>query len=123
MQNRTAPRVLGLLLMAALFYHCSSDTPGKRLPGDSSAAPPNPDFVTITIENMKFSPDSIEVKKGQQVVFVNRDMVNHCITEVHTKAWTSGVIPAGGSWMWVASQTSDYYCAIHAVMKGKIIVR
>lgn len=123
MQNRIILRTLSLLVAAMLFHSCSSDTPGKKAPGDSSAAPSDLDFVTVTIENMKFTPDSIEVKKGQRVVFVNHDMVNHCVTEAHNKIWTSGVIPADGSWMWIAGQTSDYYCAIHNVMKGKIIVR
>ncbi|MBO9572164.1 MAG: cupredoxin domain-containing protein [Chitinophagaceae bacterium] len=79
--------------------------------------------VTIEIKNMKFVPDSIEVKKGDKIVFVNRDMVNHCVTEKTTKAWTSGSIAQGQSYEMVADKTTEYFCAIHVVMKGKIIVR
>lgn len=72
---------------------------------------------------MKFIPDSLVVKKGDEVVFVNRDMVNHCVTEVEKKSWTSGIIPAGESYLLVAKENTSYFCAIHTVMKGKIIVQ
>jgi plastocyanin len=77
---------------------------------------------TVEIKEMKFVPDSISVKKGDEVVFVNRDMVPHCVTEEKDSAWSSSAIAPGESYLLVVKQSTDYYCAIHKVMKGKIVV-
>ena len=78
---------------------------------------------TVLISNMKFVPDVITVHKGGAVVWVNTDMVAHCVTEAKTKAWTSGPIAAGDSWRMPITKSADYYCAIHQVMKGKIVMK
>jgi len=71
---------------------------------------------------MKFHPDQLAVNKGDTVIWINDDLVAHCVTEQATKAWTSSSIPAGSSWKMVINNSTDYYCAIHLVMQGKIIV-
>lgn len=76
---------------------------------------------TVTIEAMKFQPDTLNVRQGDTVLFVNRDIVTHDATEVN-KNWFSPPLETGGSWKWVADKSADYYCSIHLIMKGKIIV-
>jgi plastocyanin len=71
---------------------------------------------------MKFHPVEIKVHKGDTVVWMNLDIVAHCVTEVSNKPWTSMAILSGGSWKMAVTQSSDYYCAIHPVMKGKILM-
>jgi plastocyanin len=102
-----------------LLNGCSSP-PEPRQP--EKPQKPEPATYTVEIKDMKFVPDSIVVKKGDDVIFVNRDIVNHCVTG-DDSAWTSGPIPGGEDWMLVAQKSSTYYCAIHRVMKGKIIVK
>ncbi|MBF8456909.1 cupredoxin domain-containing protein [Kaistella sp. G5-32] len=75
----------------------------------------------VTIENMKFNPASITVKKGEKVTFVNKDIVAHNATEIN-KLWASPLLQNGQSWTFTPDKTSDYYCSVHLVMKGKIIV-
>ncbi|HEY4150288.1 MAG TPA: plastocyanin/azurin family copper-binding protein [Chitinophagaceae bacterium] len=84
---------------------------------------PQPEIYTVEIKDMQFLPDTLVVKKGDKVIFVNRDMVNHCVTEEGSNAWTSAAIPGGEDWMLVVEKSANYYCAIHKVMKGKIIVK
>src|SRR5690606_29549721 len=60
--------------------------------------------------------------KGDTIVWINKDMVEHDVTEEATNAWTSSRIPAGGSWEMVATQSDAYFCSLHVVMKGKVIV-
>jgi len=55
-------------------------------------------------------------------VFENHDMLTHDITE-ETKLWTSSRLAPDSSWMMIANQTANYYCSLHPVMKGKIIVQ
>jgi len=112
-----------LLIALTLFAGCNSNSGNNNAPATSAAAKPKYDVVTVEIQNMKFIPDSVVVHKGDEVVFVNRDMVNHCVTEEKSKAWTSGIIPAGQSYLLVAKENTQYYCAIHTVMKGKIVVQ
>lgn len=77
---------------------------------------------TIEIKQMTFSPANIVVKKGDRITFVNHDMVTHDITEAK-KAWSSAPLLIGKSWPMTVTQTAAYYCSIHPVMKGKIIVK
>jgi plastocyanin len=111
-------RARWLFFSVLVLTGCSS-APEKGAPAPK---PNQPDTYTVEIKDMKFIPDSIVVKKGDEVIFVNRDMVNHCVTE-DGKTWTSGDIPGGEDWMLVAQKSSNYYCAIHLVMKGKIVVK
>ena len=76
----------------------------------------------VTIENMKFNPATITVNKGDQVTFINKDIVGHNATEVN-KVWASPMLQTGQSWTFTPEKTSDYYCTVHLVMKGKIIVK
>jgi plastocyanin len=77
---------------------------------------------TVSISGMKFQPDMINIHKGDTIVWINRDMVAHCVTGAGDKTWTSSAIPSGGSWKMAITENSDYYCAIHQIMKGKIVV-
>ena len=76
----------------------------------------------VTIENMKFNPVTISINKGDQVTFINKDIVGHNATEVN-KVWASPMLQTGQSWTFSPQKTSDYYCTVHLVMKGKIIVK
>lgn len=96
---------LGLLLF--LWSSCSS-------------TPESPKVHTVEISNMKFIPDNITVKKGDTIQWVNKDMVAHDVTEEETKAWSSSLLPPNKSWKMEVNYESNYFCSIHAVMKGKI---
>ena len=77
----------------------------------------------VEIKAMKFQPAELIVKSGDTVVWVNRDIVAHDVTEEPGKVWTSSVMPAGASWSLVVAKSVDYYCSIHVVMKGKLLVQ
>ena len=76
----------------------------------------------VTIENMKFNPATITVNKGDNVTFINKDIVAHNATEVKN-TWASPMLQTGQSWTFNPEKTADYYCTVHVVMKGKIIVK
>ena len=77
---------------------------------------------TVFIKDMKFLPEEIKVRQGDTIVWINKDLVDHCVTELKGKTWTSGLLASGSSWKMAAKQSSDYYCTIHQVMKGKIVM-
>ena len=78
--------------------------------------------AVVTIENMKFNPATITLKKGEKVTFINKDIVAHNATETKN-SWASPMLANGQSWTFTPKKTSDYYCTVHMVMKGKIIVK
>jgi plastocyanin len=113
---------LCLLICFPILDSCSSPSKEPIDKSDSHKQEPQPKTYTVEIVQMMFSPAEIKVKKGDQIVFVNRDMVAHDITEESAKKWTSSILQSGESWTLVASESSDYYCSIHVVMKGRIVV-
>jgi plastocyanin len=88
-------------------------------------SPPSPEKFkthTIQITQMKFEPSVVDVHKGDKIVWVNSDFVEHDITEAITMAWASEKLPAGASWSMTVTKSELYYCNLHVVMKGKIVV-
>ncbi|HTM64838.1 MAG TPA: plastocyanin/azurin family copper-binding protein [Flavipsychrobacter sp.] len=81
-----------------------------------------PTTHVVEIARMQFIPAELTVHKGDTVVFVNHDMLTHDITE-EGKLWTSSKLPPDSSWTMVTTQTANYYCSLHPVMKGKIIIQ
>ena len=78
---------------------------------------------TVEIKSMKFEPAELIVKSGDTVVWINRDIVAHDVTEEPGKAWTSSIMPTGATWSFIVTKSADYYCSIHVVMKGKLLVQ
>jgi plastocyanin len=98
--------VIPLLLASACSFH-------KRVP----------EVHVVEIRQMQFQPEVITVKKEDTVVFVNKDIVMHNVTEQSKAAWSSSPLPSGSSWKLVARESSDYLCTLHPVMKGRIQVQ
>lgn len=79
-------------------------------------------FHTVLIKQMKFDPAELNLHKGDTVLWINKDITDHDVTEETRKAWTSSKLAVGKSWTRVIGETADYYCSIHVVMKGKLVV-
>jgi plastocyanin len=86
------------------------------------AARATPTTYTVAIRHMAFQPQTLTLKKGDTVVFINQDLVAHDVTEQSRKAWSSAPLPASRSWRMVATKSAAYYCSLHPVMKGKLVV-
>lgn len=77
----------------------------------------------VEIKQMQFHPAELLVQKGDTIVWINHDIVVHDVTEQADKRWTSGQLAPGETWSLVVTESSDYYCSIHVVMKGKLVVQ
>jgi plastocyanin len=77
----------------------------------------------VTIEGMKFVPESLEVAPGDTVTWTNKDFVPHTVTA--GKSIESGTIEANGSWTYVAKQKGrfDYLCRFHPGMRAMLVVK
>jgi len=76
----------------------------------------------IEIKNMKFVPSELTIHKGDTVVWINHDIFPHDVTELKNKEWTSSTLQQEKSWHKVITKNEDYYCSLHIVMKGRVIV-
>lgn len=91
-----------------------------------TSEPPSPaakkeQTTTVEIQGMKFIPEVVTIHKGDTVEWVNNDLTTHCVTE-KAKKWASPTIASGSSWKKVVTENTDYFCAIHMVMTGRIKV-
>jgi plastocyanin len=79
-------------------------------------------YHTVVIRQMKFEPAELKLHKGDTVLWINKDITEHDITEEVGKKWSSSKIPVNKSWYKVVKESADYFCSIHVVMKGKLLV-
>jgi plastocyanin len=79
----------------------------------------------VTIETVKYSPDAIEIKTGETVVWINNDLTPHTVTSQSGGELNSGSIEPGTSWSHKFAQagTFPYYCTFHTEMKGTVTVK
>lgn len=106
-ERRTAVRLLACAACAALLAHALPAAAAKRI---------------IVIENMQFRPSTVVVERGDELVWVNRDLVPHTATAAGT--FDSAAIAQGGSWSYRASTPGRYAygCSLHPGMKAVLIV-
>lgn len=95
---------------------CSADAAA----GANVAA--KPAIHTVVIEGVKYEPETLAVKRGDTVIWVNKDPFPHTVTGAG--AFDSHSIAAGGSWRYVARKAGDYAytCTLHPNMKGTLKV-
>ena len=70
---------------------------------------------------MQFSPQVVEVKPGDTIVWENRDMFVHNVTAAAAGVGSGDLAP-GKTWRYVvrAGTSFDYLCTLHPVMKGRV---
>ncbi|MDX1363297.1 plastocyanin/azurin family copper-binding protein [Arenibacter latericius] len=79
-----------------------------------------PQVHTVEIIKMKFVPQHLTVKKGDKVIWINKDYILHDVTDEKNGKWTSKPFGKGKSWSKIITHDEDYFCSLHKVMKGTI---
>ena len=78
--------------------------------------------VTVGIQNLIFSPNTITLNVGDSVNWVNQDGVLHSTTQ-DANLWSSNLIPGGSfTFMFNNPGTYTYHCRFHPYMIGTINV-
>jgi plastocyanin len=74
---------------------------------------------TVVMAQIAYKPTQLSVRKGAEVVFDNRDVAPHTVTE---KGGTidSGLLNPGKSFRLVVDRSFEYVCTLHSNMKGQI---
>ena len=78
---------------------------------------------TVVMEGVAYEPAVLIVKRGDTVMWVNKDPFPHTVTA--PGAFDSHDIPAGASWKYVAHQAGQYayICRLHPNMKGTLTIQ
>ena len=91
------------------------ETAGAPQPSSAGAV-----SAQVTIQEFKYSPETIEIRKGEAVKWVNNDLAPHTVTSRTSDTFNSGAIDPDASWSHIFSQpgTFPYGCTFHPEMKG-----
>jgi plastocyanin len=76
------------------------------------------DAPLVVMQNIKFQPATLVVKRGATVRFDNKDVAPHTVTV--TGVSDSGIIAPGGTYSLTVTKAFDYVCTIHPSMKATI---
>lgn len=93
---------------------------------DAAAAEPvaarKPATHTVLIDGVKYVPETLTVKRGDTIVWINKDPFPHTVTS--TGAFDSHSIAAGKSWKLKPGKAGDYayVCTLHPNMTGQLKV-
>ncbi len=73
----------------------------------------------IEIVRFRFKPDTLVVRSGDTVTWINRDIVPHTATALD-ESWDTGEIAPGkeGSVVVTADFSTEYFCRFHPSMKA-----
>ena len=114
-----------MLILACMAAGCSSyQAPAKPV---VTTQVPAGGGSTVNIKDFAFNPNTLMVKTGTTVTWVNLDSAPHTIASDPGSpvAFSSGSLSTGASYQFTFSQpgTFGYHCAIHPKMTGTIVVQ
>ena len=78
----------------------------------------------IEIKNFAYNPIELKIKKGDTIIWVNKDSAWHTVTSDNGNELKSKLLNKEESYThsFMEAGTFDYHCTPHSYMKGKIIV-
>lgn len=90
----------------------------------AAVVPSRPRTHTVVIEGTRFQPDTLTVRAGDTIVWVNKDLFPHTAT-ASDSTFNSQVIAAGASWKYLARKKGEfaYACIFHPTMKAALLVK
>ena len=93
---------------------------GDMKDADSTGSKQN----TIEIKDFAFNPQTITVKSGEKVTWINRDEEPHTVVSVGKKFKKSSALDTDQTFTITAGApgTYTYFCSVHPKMTGTIVV-
>ena len=125
-----------LVLAAALLGACGDDdavsgdstedvTTSETTTGDAGAEEPA-GGDTVTMEQSRYSPQTLEVAAGTEVTFENLDAYAHTVTSAEDSdvEFDSGELGPDQTFAQTFDEagTFEYFCEIHPTMQAEIVV-
>ena len=78
----------------------------------------------IEIKDFAFNPQTITVKSGEKITWINRDEEPHTVVSVGKKFQKSSALDTDQEFSITAGApgTYEYFCSVHPKMTGTIVV-
>jgi plastocyanin len=80
---------------------------------------------TVLIQNFRFKPAQITIKRGTKVTWINKDPHPHTATAINPRGFDSGRLGKGQRYThtFKSAGKKRYFCKIHPFMKGRVVVK
>jgi plastocyanin len=107
-----------ILLLAAAV----AALPGLAFAGD--AVPAAAEASVVEIHDMHFNPVTLTIAAGTKVTWVNEDQTPHTVTD-KGRVFHSAALDTKDSFSYTFATPGEftYFCTLHPMMVGKIIVK
>ena len=118
-------KFLKLLALSAIFAGLAACFGHAELRAQSSSQPKDaPPAQQIKIDNFSFSPQQITIPVGATVVWTNNDDIPHTVVGTHQEFRSKGLDTNDQfSFTFTKPGSFDYFCSVHPMMTGKIVVK
>ena len=115
-KNKTAALLCGIAFLNLSLFALA----GEMKNDDSTSSKQN----RIEIKDFAFNPQTITVKSGEKVTWINRDEEPHTIVSVGKQFKKSTALDTDQEFTITAGApgTYDYFCSVHPKMTGTIVV-
>jgi plastocyanin len=112
----------GAALWASGVFSGAAGTPTAAAQMGASPAAPGPQ---VTIESFMFTPDVLTVPVGTEVVWMNRDNVQHTVTSDDQTTFASSLLGSGDTFSHRFDEPGifPYHCSVHPTMTAKVTVQ
>ena len=115
-KNKTAVLLCGIAFLNLSLFAIA----GEMKNDDSTSSKQN----RIEIKDFAFNPQTLTVKAGEKVTWINRDEEPHTIVSVEKQFKKSTALDTDQEFTITAGApgTYNYFCSVHPKMTGIIIV-
>lgn len=130
--SRTALRLLAILVIGlALIALPGIAAPSPDATPDAGASPAASPGASpaaamearVTIKDLAFSPQVLEIPVGTTVTWTNEDAPQHTVFS-KDKTFASDILEQGDTFSYTFDEpgTYDYICSLHPNMTGQVVV-
>jgi plastocyanin len=115
-KNKTAVLLCGIAFLNLSLFAIA----GEMKNDDSTSSKQN----RIEIKDFAFNPQTLTVKSGEKVTWINRDEEPHTIVSVEKQFKKSTALDTDQEFTITAGApgTYNYFCSVHPKMTGTIVV-
>jgi plastocyanin len=119
--NTLINRIKFAVLLCGISGYAVLAIAGEMKDASSSGASQN----RIEIKDFAFNPQTITVKSGEKITWINRDEEPHTVVSVEKQFKKSSALDTDQTYTIVAGVpgTYSYFCSVHPKMIGTIVVQ
>jgi plastocyanin len=118
---KSIPRKIVPILLASSFLFLTHFTLGQAEKESAGGARAN----QIVIKDFHFTPETLTVKSGEKITWINRDEEPHTVVSVEKQFKKSTALDTDQEFTITAGSpgTYTYFCSVHPKMTGTYVVK